>query len=41
MSARREPQVDLALAREHGLSDGEYADTLQHRFSLLEIAVSW
>jgi phosphoribosylformylglycinamidine synthase len=28
MSARREPQVDLALAREHGLSDAEYADIL-------------
>jgi phosphoribosylformylglycinamidine synthase len=28
MSARRDPPVDLALAREHGLSDGEYADIL-------------
>ncbi|HVH20271.1 MAG TPA: AIR synthase related protein, partial [Myxococcota bacterium] len=28
MSARREPEVDLALAREHGLSDGEYAEIL-------------
>ena len=28
MSARRDPPVDLALAREHGLSDAEYAEIL-------------
>ncbi|HZO09632.1 MAG TPA: phosphoribosylformylglycinamidine synthase II, partial [Myxococcota bacterium] len=29
MKARREPVVDLALAREHGLSDEEYASILE------------
>ena len=29
MSAAAEPQVDLALAREHGLSDAEYASILE------------
>ena len=29
MSARREPVVDRALAREHGLSDAEYASILE------------
>jgi phosphoribosylformylglycinamidine synthase len=29
MSARRDPAVDLALAREHGLTDEEYANILE------------
>jgi len=29
VSARREPRVDGALAREHGLSDAEYARILE------------
>ncbi|HXK23960.1 MAG TPA: hypothetical protein VMS55_14925, partial [Myxococcota bacterium] len=28
IGTRREPPVDLALAREHGLSDAEYAEIL-------------
>jgi len=29
VGARREPRVDAALAREHGLSDAEYARVLE------------